>query len=637
MMSRKSLFSSRLLWKINLIFLAIVLVSALLVGIFSARRIRQTTLDEVRENLKVRTALVAEFATPLLTAGREKELREKIRALGRECGTRLTIILADGRVAADSEKDPAAMDNHSDRPEIRAAALYGHGAGVRFSHTLKTGMMYFARALHRDHQLIGYARAALPLDTIASRIRDSREVIILGLAIIAGLVLLAAWFMGRWFIRPLVTMTAMAEALADGDFSRRLHLKRRDEIGRLAKSFNQVAENSRRRLATIAFDREKLDAILSGMSEGVIAVDERERIIHLNRAAAGFLQIDSEKAAGRPLWEVVRLPELLELVRATLQPEKTPEKAAASPATPAATAATSASATSEPAAGNPAPKLAPADKKRRRLMTVNPGPGERILELHATPLKNRAGGLSGCVVVLLDITELRRLETVRRDFVVNASHELKTPITAIRGLSETLLDDFPAMDDETRLAFIARIHAQVLRLSAVTTDLMTLSRFEREESVETREVVELNDLAATAAADLMENAAARQIDLTFNRCGEELEVEGDREGLLQAVVNLLDNAVKYTPEGGRVEISLQREDSRAIIEVKDTGIGIDPADRQRIFERFYRVDKARSRELGGTGLGLSIVRHVALSHNGRIAVESTPGQGSTFRLILPLG
>ena len=599
-MTTKTFLGSRLLWKINLIFAAIVLVSALAVAVFSAREIRRTTLDEVRRNLAVRTVLLAEIAAPGITGGNFSRLEQQVRRLGRETGTRMTIILKNGRVAADSEKDPALMDNHANRPEIKEATLYAHGVSIRFSRTLQTRMMYFARALRLNHQFLGYARTSLPLTLIDRRIAESRKTILFGIAVIAFLVLVSGFFMSRWFIRPLVTMTAMAEAMASGNFNRRLHLKRRDEIGRLAESFNQMAENSRRRIETIAFDREKLDTILSGMSEGVVALDQQERIIHLNRAAAELLVIDADRAPGRPLWEVARLPELLELVRTTLKP------------------------------GGEA-----ADRPRRT-MTIRPGGREKIIELHATPLRDKAGRPVGCVVVMLEVTELRRLETVRRDFVVNASHELKTPITAIRGLSETLLDDFSGMDDATRTTFLKKIHAQALRLGAITTDLMALSRFEREEAAAGNGgPVELGEIVAEAAKSLKTAAETRNIDLAVTVADPELEVEGDGEALLQAVVNLLDNAVKYTPDGGRVSLRLCRENGNAVIEVADTGIGIAPDDRERIFERFYRVDKARSRELGGTGLGLSIVRHIVLNHNGRIEVESRPGQGSTFRLVIP--
>ena len=602
-MPGRTLFSSRLLWKINLIFVAIVLVSALLVAAFSAHRIRRSTLAEVEKNLLVRTALLAEIAAPAIKQGAFSELEKKIRRLGRETGTRMTVILGDGRVVADSEKNPQSMDNHADRPEIKKAALYAAGVSTRFSHTLKTGMMYYARTLRAGHDIVGYVRSALPLTRIDQRIAASRKTILFGIAVVALLILLTAWFMSRWFIRPLVEMTAMAEALAKGDFSRRIKLSRHDEIGRLAQSFNQVAENSRQRIETIAFDRQKLNAILSGMSEGVIAVDHEERIIHLNRAAAEFLGVEIEKVAGRPLWEVIRRPELLQAVKQ---------------------AETSAN-------GESGKNLRPGT------LTLAHGSRERVFELHTAPLHDETGTRSGCVIVLHDISELHRLETIRRDFVVNASHELKTPITAIRALSETLLDDPAAMDDATRQSFLEKIHTQALRLSAITTDLMALSRFEQEASTGDGQSVDLEEIVRQAARDLEAAAERKKLDLEVEIEDRGLTVDGDPEALLQAVGNLLDNAVKYTPPTGRIRARLSRSGNEVIITVTDTGIGIEAKDQERIFERFYRVDKARSRELGGTGLGLAIVRHIVKNHHGRITVESRPGAGSSFHIYLPAG
>ncbi len=603
-MIERPLLSSRLLWKINLIFAAIVLLSGLVVALFSARHIRRSTLQEVRRNLAVRSALLAELAAPGILAregggggsGNEGiNFEQQIRRLGHETATRMTVILADGRVAADSERDPARMDNHADRPEVRAAARRNSGVSIRFSRTLQTRMMYFARALRRDGRIIGYARTALPLTLIDRRIASSRQTILLGIGIVALLILASALLMSRWFIRPLVAMTAMAEGLAAGDFSHRIHLDRRDEIGRLAESFNQVAENSRRRLETIAFDREKLNAILSGMSEGVIAIDHRERIIHLNRAAAELLGIAVTNSDGRPLREIVHQPELRDALAAA-----------------------------EHEAGG----------IRQQLTLTGPG-CERAIELHAAPLRDAKGTGLGYVIVMLDITELRRLETVRRDFVANASHELKTPITAIRALSETLIDNFSVMDNDERRTFLEKIHTQALRLSAIITDLMALSRFECEAGEASRESIELGGLVEEAYCALQSAAEEKGIRMELLRNTEPVEIEGDGEALLQAITNLLDNAVKYTPAGGEVTLQLEVGKEEVIISVRDTGIGIASEDCRRIFERFYRVDKARSRELGGTGLGLAIVRHIAISHRGRIEVSSRPGEGSTFRLQLP--
>ncbi|MBN2706328.1 MAG: HAMP domain-containing protein [Deltaproteobacteria bacterium] len=591
-----ALYKSRLLWKINAIFVTITLLAALIVSALSAHLIKQSTLREVEENLGERCALLGELALPLLGEGKVAELQEKVLALGGETHTRLTIIAPDGTVAADSEKQPESMENHGDRPEIKKAALYAQGVATRLSATLSTDMMYLAQAIRHQQQIIGYARTSLPLTVIDQRINQSRKVIVLGIGVVALLTLLSGFLLARFFIHPLVTMTAMAEALAAGDLSRRLKLRRRDEIGRLARSFNQMAENSQQRIATIEFDRKKLNAILSAMTEGVIAVDHRENIIHINQAAAALLGTDTKSTMGKPIWEITRLPDLFNII-------------------------------------SEARKSVGEVKKT---MKISHGLRERIIEMHAAPLRDGQEEIVGAMVVMLDVSELRHLETVRRDFVINASHELKTPITAIRALTETMLDDFSGMDDRTKLSFLNKISNQSLRLTAIIVDLMALSRFELEDEWNHRTPVDVGRLLDDSAQSLSPAAESKNITVKICKIEKNLEIEGDENALLQAVTNLLDNAIKYTPEGGRVELRLRGDSRNAIIEVADTGIGIEPEDQERIFERFYRVDKARSRELGGTGLGLSIVRHIIKSHKGRVRVESRPGAGSTFIISLPL-
>lgn len=590
-----TLYSSRLLWKINGIFLAIVIVSALAVGFFSSTQIKKSTLADVQRSLSVRSHLLTDIARCQLADHSSTGLQGRIKAIAAETDTRLTVIMADGRVVADSDKDPAKMDNHAQRPEVTQASLYAEGIAVRFSKTLKTDMMYLARAIRVNGEIIAYARCSLPLNLVDQRINESRKIIVLALVLVVLLILLSGFFSTHHFIEPLVKMTEMAEAMAGGDFSRRLKLKRRDEIGRLARSFNQMAENSCQRISTIDFDRKKLNAMLSAMSEGVIAVDRQERIIHINQAAASLLEITVKESLGQHIWEVSRFQKLINLI-ARVDQEATEIK---------------------------------------ETVTISHGLRERIIEMHATPLENNQEEKVGAMVVMLDISELRHLETVRRDFVINASHELKTPITAVRALTETMIDDYQGMDDNTRLSFLSKINNQSLRLTAIIVDLMALSRFEQEETGAVRDLIELGRIVDDVAVALTQAAENKQIIMQVSKPDTSVSVHGDEEALHQAITNLLDNAIKYTPAGGRVELSLLSDAKEARITVEDSGIGIEPEDRERIFERFYRVDKARSRELGGTGLGLSIVRHIVRNHQGRIEVTSLPGSGSTFTIILP--
>ncbi|RLB69998.1 MAG: PAS domain-containing sensor histidine kinase, partial [Deltaproteobacteria bacterium] len=422
--------------------------------------------------------------------------------------------------------------------------------------------------------------------------------IIFGIGIITLLTLVLGFFLARHFIKPLLQLTKMAEAMAAGDFSLSLKSKRRDEIGRLVQAFNLMAVKSRARIETINTDRSKLNAILTGMREGVVAVDRDDLVIHINQAAAAMLQIDAAASIGKLIWEITRLQELSSILNDASQQ----------------------------------------GCEIKRNLNISYGISGQVVEMHAVPLTHgETEARSGAMVVLLDISEVRRLETIRRDFVSNASHELKTPITAIRALVETLIDDSAQMHETVRLSFLDKIAKQSLRLSAIVVDLLALSRFESQpEPLVLNAVVDLRTVVSDAVKGLVPLADEKNITFELSEPVAELEILSDAEFIDQAITNILDNAIKYTPAGGRVSVSLQSIAAEAVISVEDTGIGIAPQDKERIFERFYRVDKARSRELGGTGLGLAIVRHIVLVHKGRIEVDSQPGRGTTFRIVLPL-
>lgn len=588
-----ALLRSRILWKIYAVFVTIILLAAIIASGVAGIQIEKKTLSEVRQTLEVRTLLLSSLILPHLGEEATSILQLKIKRLGRETHTRFTLIGADGLVLADSDKDPASMDNHAQRPEIIDSQHYPFGISTRFSYTLQTDMMYLARPIRDQRKLLGYARASLPLILIQQRIADSRKAIISGIGVVTLFALLFGFILARHFIRPLQEMTHMAEAMAAGDFSQRLKIRRRDEIGRLGQSFNQMAEKSLGRLETINTDRGKLNAILTGMVEGVIAVDQDEKVIHMNQAAAAMLQADSLESLDKPIWEVTRLHDLCNVLSDARKSEI------------------------------------------KKSMNISYGVREQIVEMHAVPLRNGSGETIGAMVVLLDVSELRHLETVRRDFVTNASHELKTPITAIRAMVETMIDDSQKMPEETRLSFLNKISKQSLRLSAIIVDLMALSRFELQPEQIVSSTVDLGQVVKSVVQGQVLAAEEKGLVLEYVESDELLEIVSDEETLSQAITNLLDNAIKYTPQNGYVTVRLYTEDKEVVIEVEDSGIGIEPQDKERIFERFYRVDKARSRELGGTGLGLAIVRHIVMAHQGRIEVESRPGSGSNFRLIFP--
>ncbi|NIA07032.1 MAG: HAMP domain-containing protein [Actinobacteria bacterium] len=589
------MFRSRFLWKLYAGYVLLILLSAVIVGGLVSRWIEQNSLEEIKQSLRARAVLLADLAAPTLSESSSSDFQERVRTLGGEIGTRLTVIAANGEVIADSREKPSEMDNHAARPEILAARSHGLGTTTRLSDTLGTKMMYLAVPIHKNERLVGYVRTSLALSEIDERLNHLRAIITLGAGLAAIVALVLGFFVARAFAKPLRSMATVAESIAHGDYQQRLPTTRKDEIGKLSQAINRMAEGSRNRMETITSDRNKLLAILAGMTEGVIAVDRNERVVHLNAAAGKILAASPEESLDKPIWEITRVGEVSQVLANTLR-----------------------------------------DKSDLRAeMRLPTRSSDQVVEMHSSPLRDGKGNVVGAVVVLHDVSRLQRLETVRRDFVANASHELKTPITAIRGLVETLIDD-EGIAPENRERFLGKIRNQSVRLSSIVTDLLTLSRLESERGVLKYTALDLRDAVLASAQALVSTAEEKGIVLETQLPEVSVEVAGDNQAIGQVVTNLLDNALKYTPKGGQVWVRLRTEAAKAVLEVQDTGIGIEPNDRDRIFERFYRVDKARSRELGGTGLGLSIVKHIVLTHNGQVSLDSTPGTGSTFRVSLPL-
>jgi two-component system phosphate regulon sensor histidine kinase PhoR len=455
-------------------------------------------------------------------------------------------------------------------------------------------MMYFALAMRDGDRIVGFVRTSVPLIRLDEELAGLRRTVAaaVGAGVLASLAL--GFLFAHRIARPLDSLTAAASSISRGNYARPVAAQGAGEVGRLVEAFNEMSDQLRDRMETITRDRDRVLAILRGMVEGVIAVDRDERVVHLNEPAGRMLGVASESAAGIRIWEVTRVPELGQALAEAVR--------------------------------------AGADVVREMRLPAHPW--ERLVTLHASPLRGADGAFAGAVVVMHDVTELRRLEEVRRDFVANVSHELKTPITAVRGFVESILDD-GSMDESVRRRFLERARDQVARLSALVTDLLTLSRVESQEGSLERAPLDLRGPVEASLRGLSAKAADKSLSLTPEIPQGAVTVAGDEELLREVADNLIDNAIKYTPAGGSVRVRLTVQSREAVLEVIDTGIGIEPHEQTRVFERFYRVDKARSRDLGGTGLGLSIVRHVVLAHRGTIELSSEPGRGSTFRVRIP--
>ncbi|HTU90787.1 MAG TPA: ATP-binding protein [Gemmataceae bacterium] len=435
----------------------------------------------------------------------------------------------------------------------------------------------------------------LALETQDAELRVRNLTRVVGAAVVAVLASLGlSARLTRRLRRPLDALTAAADKLGEGHNGQRVFAEGHDEIGELVLAFNRMSGHLDARIARLEEDREQLRTILSGMVEGVVALDAAQRILYVNERATQLLGLPWQTPVGRRLWEVVRQRPLLDVVQRALD-------------------------SSEP---------------QREELSWN-GSNVRSLTVHAA----RLPGLlpRGAVLVLHDTTELRRLERLRQEFVANVSHELKTPLSVIKVCVETLLDS--AMDDpQHRRQFLEQLNFQSNRLHSLILDLLSLARIESGEELFDFQPVSVSDVVEACMERHRPRAEVKgQLFEIAPPDGEEaFVVWADEEALEQILDNLLDNAVKYTPEGGRVSVRWRREGEQVCLEVADTGIGIPPADLPRIFERFYRVDKARSREMGGTGLGLSIVKHLAQAMHGSVRAASRSGQGTTFTVCLPL-
>ncbi|MBN2293860.1 MAG: PAS domain-containing protein [Pirellulales bacterium] len=554
---------------------------------------RELYLQRTAKDLETRARLC--LGPILESLDKEGGVDAVCKKLGRETDTRITVILPDGRVVGDTEADPADMDNHKVRPEIRKAASGEVGRLTRPSPTLKEELMYVAIPLERDGSYVAVVRTSIPvteINQVVGKIRQKIVVAVIG--VICLLAVISLWLSARITL-PLRKMSVGAESFARGELEHRLPRASFEEINILAEAMDRMAEQLDERIETVQCQQNELEAVLGSMEEGVLAIDNDAVIINVNQTCAALLGMDPGELKGRSVHEVVRKPDLLEFVESSLSNESPVE-----------------------------------DDILMR------GEEDRWLNLHGTALYDAANRKMGTLIVLRDVTRLRRLENVRRDFVANVSHELKTPITSIKGFVETLIDGaFDNRQDASR--FLEIIARQVNRLDTIIEDLLTLSRLEKgaEEQGNGFVTESVRDVLQASIQMCEKKAADKNINVRLE-CAVDLTAPMNGHLLEQAVVNLVDNAVKYSEPGSEVHVSAAKDADDLVIRVQDWGCGIERKHLPRLFERFYRVDKARSRELGGTGLGLAIVRHIALVHRGSVSVESEVGKGTTVSFIMPV-
>ncbi|MCX6639468.1 MAG: ATP-binding protein [bacterium] len=576
-----------------LTYSAVIVVCLLANGWLVTGVIHRFYLDHLTSDLKTRIALVQEQIRCDVSAANTTELDSLCKTLGLLSQTRITIIDLNGTILGDTDDDPALMENHSDRPEFKAAIQGTTGIATRQSPTLKRRMLYLAIPVIRSGQVAGVLRLAIPMSAIDDALyRIYTSILMVGI----GLILLGAaisYWVSRRISRPIAEMKQGAQAFAGGNFERKIITPKLVEFGALSNALNEMAEQLHIRIASITRQRNELETVLSSMVEGVLALDVEERIIKINHAAERLLDIKASEVQGRYIQEVVPNPDLHRFVANLLSARAYTEG---------------------------------------EIILLN---RQIFIQVRGTLLRDATQHDVGALIVLNDITRIRRLENLRKEFVANVSHELRTPITLIKGFVETLQDG--AIKDKTqRDNFLEIINKHVDRLNAIIEDLLQLSYLEQ--GAEKDDVhFSSEDIreAITASVQSCEaKAAGKNIHL---RVQVENEAKAKINLILieQALINLLENAIKYSPVDTVIEVGLDQTETEIVLYVRDSGCGIPIEHLSRIFERFYRVDKNRSREQGGTGLGLAIVKHIALVHHGSVSVESAVGKGSTFRIHIP--
>ena len=516
---------------------------------------------------------------PLIADNLPGELHSLVSGIGEETHTRITVIDDRGRVLADSENTAQTMENHGNRPEVLTALGGSMGRSVRYSTTLDKDMLYVALPLEPDGETQPVLRMSMPLEDIDILLRSMRAGALEIAAIIAALSLLIAFFFSHAVSRPIRELGRASRRIAEGDFGTRVVLRTGDEIQELSESFNDMAERIERSFTEISQSREELEGILSSMSEGLLVLDLQGKIQLANQSAREIA--GAEGIVGRCPWEVIRSQRLNELL------EQAPQ---------------------QPVSGE---------------IEL----GEKIYLCSLTPV--RSGKTR--VMLLHDITGMKRLEKIKRDLAVNVSHELRTPLTAIKGFTETLMEE--CAESHQEYLWIIKRHTD--RLMNIVTDLLDLSELEAEETRLHVEDVHLGELIENVLSIFEPVLAGKNLTSVIEGTRAGVVIKADPFRLEQLFTNLVDNAVKYTENGG-ITISLGSSQNIAVVKVADTGVGIPREHLGRIFERFYTADKSRSRRLGGTGLGLSIVKHIVTLHRGTIHVASRPFEGTTFTITLPL-
>jgi len=575
--------------KIFLSSLGVAAAALVIVTVIVAYERRQDERSSIEMRLVTQAQLIAELLSQSSKISSDQDLDDEADRLGELMQTRVTLIATDGRVLGDSDLEGQALtdvENHLQRPEVQQARAQGVGVVARYSTTVRIEMLYAAVTAH--HPQVRYVRVALPLTTVSDQIRRVGRQAMLAFALAIPFALALAWLASALLSKRVRAIAVVAQRYRKGDLTRPSYDYGPDELGDVARVLDGSVQELGHRLDELSRDRARLDAILSGMVEGVLVLDAAGRIQLANRAAQSMLRMDAS-SIGRPYVEVIRHPDIAAQLGTALRGQEV--------------------------------------DSREIALTRDPG---RTFVARAAPVTRGGGG--GAVLVLHEITDLRRADQIRRDFVANVSHELRTPLTAIRGYVEALLDDRSDSEDRNKFLEIIARHSE--RMERLVSDLLRLARLDARQEALDLAPCDLQQLFNTVIADVAQTAEAKHQQITTAVDGAGSRVTADPAKLHDVLRNLVENAVHYSPQNAAIRLEAMHQNGVVRISVSDSGPGIPPEDLSRVFERFYRVDKSRARP-GGTGLGLAIVKHLVELHGGQAVAENRPEGGARFVVTLP--
>jgi len=581
-------------------YLVVIAVVVLLIGVFFIWFLNYFYMQNLRENLYNQAVFATSLVEEMLGRDASPETIDALcKELGQELGVRITLVDQDGVVRADSDEDPALMDNHSDRPEIIEASRKKKGVASRHSATLDEEMYYLAVPLDYDFEpdgdtsLLPVLRLALPLAAI-NRAITGLVFFILGALFVSSLFAMgAAFLLSKKITGPISKISAAAREIAEGNFLPSLRVEGKDELALLAQNITGMGRALKERMEEVLWQKNKLETVVSSMSSGIILTDSELNLEIINPAAEKLFELELKQVAGKPLKNLLRYHSLHENLQAALK-----------------------------------------DGRTRMMELSTYYPRSAVLETYILPVKGINQEVIGVLLLFHEVTHLRSIEKMRSDFVANVSHEIRTPLTTLRGYTETILHE--ELTHAQLLDFLAVIDREANKLTRLVDDLLELARIENEKDFVKKEVVNLDQLIGEAIGRVERLRANNTVEIAVDYSVQTLFVPGNREWLCLALVNILENSIRHGRADGRITIAIIPGNGSVTVKIKDDGPGIPEADLPYVFERFYRVDKARSRKSGGTGLGLSIVKHIMEAHGASYALESIEGKGSIFHFTLPL-